>query len=133
MVTCQIRTRNWVCQIPINKFYSYQQQKHMGILKSISENPKNPSSPISYCEQIPQLDTNFAHCFSTLLRGGKRKKQEIIQVAVFPVISIPDCLKIMKNFKCDIFSWSFRIILKTCNYTLRHYDVSKSLQILKLK
>ena len=41
----------------------------MEILKSLF---KNPLTPLIQCfEPITKLDANFAHCFSTLLRGGR--------------------------------------------------------------
>ena len=36
------------------------------------------------------LDANFAHCSSTLLRGGRGDKYKIVQIAVFPIIFVTD-------------------------------------------
>ena len=42
------------------------------------------------CEPITWLDASFAHCFSTLLRGGRGEKHKIVQIAVFPIIFFTD-------------------------------------------
>ena len=46
------------------------------------------------------LGASFAHCSSTLLGGGRGEKHKIIQMAVFPIIFVTDCLKNLQNFKC---------------------------------
>ena len=45
---------------------------------------------------------SFAHCSSTLLRGRRGERHKIVQIAVFPIISLTDCLKNLQNFKCGI-------------------------------
>ena len=62
------------------------------------------------CDFVTWLDTSFAHCSSTLLRGGggggggRRAEGEkhIVQIAVFPIIFVTDCLKNLQNLKCGI-------------------------------
>ena len=54
------------------------------------------------CELITLLDESFAHCSSTLLRGGTGEKHKIVQIAVFPIIFVTDCLKNLQNFKSGI-------------------------------
>ena len=58
----------------------------MRILKSMFKIP-----PLPLCEQITLLDASFAHCSSTLLRGGRGGKHKIVQIAVFPIIFVTDC------------------------------------------
>ena len=48
------------------------------------------------------LDESFAHCSSILLRGERGDKHKIVQIAVFPIIFVTDCLKNLQNLKCDI-------------------------------
>ena len=48
------------------------------------------------------LDASFAHCSSTLLRGGRGEKHKIVQITVFPIIFVTDCLKNLQNFTCVI-------------------------------
>ena len=72
----------------------------MGILRSMFKNL--PSPPIQCCEPIRWLDARFAPCLSPLLRGSRGKTSEIVQIAVFPIIFVTDCLKNLKNFKCAI-------------------------------
>ena len=62
----------------------------------------SPSLPIQCCEPITWLDASFAHCSSTLLRGGRGEKHKIVQIAVFPIIFVTDCLKHLQNLKCGI-------------------------------
>ena len=50
------------------------------------------------CEPITKLDARFAHCFSTLLRGGSGEKHEIIQIAVFSIIFVTGGLKKSEKF-----------------------------------
>ena len=60
------------------------------------------SPPIKCCKLITLLDASFAHCSSTLLRGGRGEKHKIVQIAVFPIIFVTDCLKNLQNLKCGI-------------------------------
>ena len=39
----------------------------------------------------------FRHCSSKLLRGGRGEKNRIVQIAVFPIIFVTDCLKNLQN------------------------------------
>ena len=48
------------------------------------------------------LDASFAHCSSALLRGGRGEKHKIVQITVFPIIFVTDCLKNLQNVKCVI-------------------------------
>ena len=59
---------------------------------------KSLSPPKQCCEPITKLDARFAHCFSTLLRGGSGEKHEIIQIAVFPIIFVTGGLKKSEKF-----------------------------------
>lgn len=53
--------------IPLNHNINfYNQWQNIGILKSVFKIPL-----IQFCEPIKFLHTSFAHCSSTLLRGGK--------------------------------------------------------------
>ena len=70
------------------------------------------------------LPLSFPHCFTMMLRGERGKKQKIVQIAVFPVFFVTDCLKNPENLSAVFYSWSFWMTLKACNYPLRHYDVS---------
>ena len=72
----------------------------MRILKSLFENPPSPLTQC--CKPITELDASFAHCFSTLLRGGREEKHEIALIAVFPTIFVTDCLKKSEKRKCSI-------------------------------
>ena len=72
----------------------------MGILKSTFKIP--PVLPIQCCEPITLLDASFAHCSSTLLRGGRGEKRKIVEIAVLPKIFVTDCLKNLQNLKCGI-------------------------------
>ena len=63
---------------------------------------KFPLSPIQCWEPITLLDASFAHCSSTLLRGGRGEKHKIVQIAVFPIIFVTDCLKNLQSFKYGI-------------------------------
>ena len=72
----------------------------MGILKSLFKNP--PSPPTQCWKPITQLDSSFAHCFSTLLRGGSGEKHEIALIAVFPNIFVTDRLKKSEKRKSSI-------------------------------
>ena len=72
----------------------------MRILKSVFKNP--PSPPIQCCEPIALLDASFVHCFSTLLRGGRRQRHETVLIAVFPITFVTDCLKKSEKNKCSI-------------------------------
>ena len=63
---------------------------------------KSPLSPIQCCEPITSLDARFAHCSSTLLRGRRGEKHKTVQIAVFPIIFVTDCLKNLQNLKCGI-------------------------------
>ena len=38
------------------------------------------------CEPITLLEASFAHCYSTLLRVGRREKHKIVQVGIFLII-----------------------------------------------
>ena len=78
------------------------------------------SPPIQCCEPITQLDATFAHCFSTFLRGGRKYKQNIAQIAYFPMIFFTDCLKKSENLSAVFYTSSLYIKLKACNYPLRH-------------
>ena len=53
-------------------------------------------------EPITLLDASFAHCYSTLLRGGRGEKHKIAHIAVFPIIFVTDCQKNLQNFMCSI-------------------------------
>ena len=64
--------------------------------------PNFPSPPVHCCKPITLLDARFTHCSSTLLRIGRVEKHKIVQIALFPIIFVPDCLKNMKNFECGI-------------------------------
>ena len=55
-----------------------------------------------FCEPITLLDASFAHCSSTLFRGGRGEKHKIVQTAVFPIIFVTDCLQNLLNLKCGI-------------------------------
>ena len=77
-----------------------QWQNIMGILKSVFKTP--PLPPIQCCETITLLEASFAHCSSTLLRGGRTEKHKIVQIAVFPIIFVADCLKNLQNLKWGI-------------------------------
>ena len=48
------------------------------------------------------LDASFTHCSSTLLRGRRGEKHKIVQIEVFPIIFVTDCLKNLQNFKRGI-------------------------------
>ena len=48
------------------------------------------------------IDASFAHCSSTLLRGGREEKHKIDQIEVFPIIFVTDGLKSLQKFKCGI-------------------------------
>ena len=72
----------------------------MKILKSAFKIP-----PLPLCKPITVLDASFTHCSSTLLRGEIGEKHKIGQIAVFPIIFVPDCLKILQNLKCSILEW----------------------------
>ena len=72
----------------------------MGILNSLFKN--SPSPPTQCFKPITELDASFAHCFSTLLRGGRGEKHKIALVAVFPIIFVTDCLKNSEKHKCSI-------------------------------
>ena len=74
--------------------------KYYGNFKKCVEN--FPSPPIQCCEPITLLDASFAHYSSTLSRGGRGEKHKIVQIAVFPIIFVTDCLKNLQNFKCGI-------------------------------
>ena len=37
-----------------------------------------------------------------MLRGGRGEKHKIVQIAVFPIIFVTDCLKNLQNDKCGI-------------------------------
>ena len=54
------------------------------------------------CKLIIFLDASFARCSSTLLRWGRGEKHTIVQIAVFLIIFVTDCLKNLQNFKCGI-------------------------------
>ena len=54
------------------------------------------------CEPITLLDASFTHCPSTLLKGARGEKHKIVQIAVFPIIFVTDCLKNLQNLKCGI-------------------------------
>ena len=69
----------------------------MGILKSVF---KIPTLPIY--KPIALLGTSFAQFSSTLLRGERRGKHKIVQIVVFPIIFVTDCLKNLQNFRCGI-------------------------------
>ena len=49
---------------------------------------------------------------------GEGEKQKIVQIVVFPIIFVTDCLKKSKNFKCDI------LLLIVLNLLLHHYGIS---------
>ena len=46
------------------------------------------------------LDASFTHCSSTSLRGVRGEKHEIVQIAVYPIVLVTDCLKNSQNFNC---------------------------------
>ena len=68
----------------------------MGILKSLFKNTH--SRPIQCCEPTTYFDASFAHCFSTLLRGGRKWKHENVQITAFPIIFVTGCLKKSEKF-----------------------------------
>ena len=69
-------------------------------LKSVFKH--SPSLPTQCCEPIALLDASFAHCFSTLVSRKRGEKSKVVQVAVFPITFVTDCLKNQQNFKCGI-------------------------------
>ena len=69
-------------------------------LKSVFKN--SPSPPIQCCEPIGLLDARFAHCCSTLVSRRRGEKNKVVQVAVFSITFVTDCLKNQQNFKCGI-------------------------------
>ena len=80
---------------------SYNQwQNIIWILKRVFKLPPFPL--IQCCEPIILLNASFAHCSTTLLRGGRGEKYAIVQIAVFPIIFVSDCLKNLQNFKCRV-------------------------------
>ena len=72
-----------------------------------------------YCEPITLLDANFAHCCSTWLRGGSGEKHKIVQIAVFLIIFLTDCLKNLQKFEVRY----FRVVHFESNWrhTFTHY------------
>ena len=54
---------------------------------------------------ITLLDASFTHCSPTLLRGGRGEKHKTVQIAVFPIIFVTNCLKNLQNLKCGILVW----------------------------
>ena len=72
----------------------------MGTLKSVFQNADFPL--IQCCKPITKYETSFAQCFSTLLRGGRGWKHKNVQIAVFPIIFIIDCLKKTDKLTCSI-------------------------------
>ena len=45
-----------------------------------------------FCSLVPSI----------LLRGGRGGKIKIVQITVFPIIFVTDCLKNLQSFKCGI-------------------------------
>ena len=71
----------------------------MGVLKSVF---KIPPPSIQCCQPITLLIASFPHCSSTLLRGRSGGTHKVVQIAVFPIIFVTDCLKNLQNFNCGI-------------------------------
>ena len=65
-----------------------------------------PSPSIQCCKSITLLDAGFAHCFSALLWGGRVEEHKIVQIALFTIIFLTDCLKYLQYFKCGILLYS---------------------------
>ena len=101
-MACQTRGSN-LLDFSSQENYSYQLQSvtkyYDNFKKCVSS---SPSLPIQCCKPITLLDASFAHCYSTLLRGGRGEKHKIVQIAVFPIIFVTDCLKNLQNDKCGI-------------------------------
>ena len=55
-----------------------------------SPSPPLPFSSIQCCDPITLLDASFDYCNSTLFRRGRGKKHKIVQIAVFPIIFVPN-------------------------------------------
>ena len=44
----------------------------------------------------------FCSLFLNIVNRGRGEKHKIVQIALFPIIFVTDCLKNLQNFKCDI-------------------------------
>ena len=74
----------------------------MGILKKFFKNPPLPLYNV--VNPITKLEAGFAHCFTTLLRWGRGGGKKIVQIVVFPIIFVTDCLKKSKKFQVWYFT-----------------------------
>ena len=63
---------------------------------------KFPLSPYTMLRTHNIAYASFTHCSSTLLRRGRGGKQKTVQIAVFPISFVTDCLKNLQNLKCGI-------------------------------
>ena len=83
-------------------------------------NPPSPPYTI-----LPTNNIAWHKFCSLFLNIVKRRKRtdEIVQIAVFPIAFVPDCLKICKFLSLVFYYCLFEIKLKACIYPLRHFYI----------
>ena len=61
----------------------------MGILKIASKNPLSPPYTMLPTHNITWR--KFCSLFLNIVKGGRGEKQNIVQIAAFPIIFVGDC------------------------------------------
>ena len=63
---------------------------------------KFPLSPYTVLQTHNIAWRKLRSLLFNIVKGGRGEKHKIVQIAVFPIIFVTDCLKNLQNFKCGI-------------------------------
>ena len=63
---------------------------------------KFPLSPYTVLQTHNIAWRKLRSLLFNIVKGGRGEKHKIVQIAVFPIIFVTDCLKNLQNLKCGI-------------------------------